>query len=116
MSSTLMQTSWVTGSCGPTPELSPRLMSWAGTSSPSWGRPASAQRGDHGIFFYLDDPNFVFHGFLRASNGTLTTFDAPGAGTGLGEGTFPSSINPSGAITGIFSDPSVVLHGFLYIP
>ena len=32
--------------------------------------------------------------------GTLTTFDAPGAGTGSGQGTFANDINPAGAITG----------------
>jgi hypothetical protein len=28
------------------------------------------------------DASFVFHGFVRAANGTITTFDAPDAGTG----------------------------------
>jgi hypothetical protein len=45
--------------------------------------------------------------------GTFTTFDAPGAGTGTNQGTFPSSINPAGAITGIYCVPNFVCHGFL---
>ena len=34
------------------------------------------------------DTNYAAHGFVRAPDGTITTFDAPGAGTGSGEGTF----------------------------
>ena len=29
------------------------------------------------------DASFVHHGFLRVPDGTITTFDAPGAGTGF---------------------------------
>jgi probable HAF family extracellular repeat protein len=32
------------------------------------------------------DANNVLHGFLRTHDGTITTFDAPGAGTGTGQG------------------------------
>jgi hypothetical protein len=38
----------------------------------------------------------VAHGFVRAPNGVITTFDAPGAGTGAGQGTFPGQNDPSG--------------------
>jgi hypothetical protein len=55
----------------------------------------------------------VYHGFLRAPDGTFTTFDAPGAGTGAYQGTFAISINPAGAITGYYTDASNVDHGFL---
>ena len=38
----------------------------------------------------------------------ITVFDAPGAGTGPGQGTFPFNspnlINPNGAITGYYID------------
>jgi len=44
---------------------------------------------------YLDASN-VFHGFLRAADGTITTFSAPGAGTSFHEGTAALSINPGG--------------------
>ena len=47
----------------------------------------------------------------------ITVFDAPGAGTGLGKGTFPYNspqlINPNGAITGYYVDSVGALHGFL---
>src|SRR6266567_8050559 len=54
------------------------------------------------------DANFVPHGFLRAHNGSFTTFDAPGASI-----TEATSINPAGAITGFYFDANFVPHGFL---
>jgi hypothetical protein len=36
------------------------------------------------------DDNSVSHGFVRAKDGAITTFDAPGAGTGPYQGTSPS--------------------------
>jgi len=53
----------------------------------------------------------VNHGFLRAKEGSITTFDVPGA-----IGTVAWSINPAGAIAGFYLDASVVLHGFLRAP
>jgi hypothetical protein len=54
----------------------------------------------------------VPHGFWRAANGSVSTFDAPGA---VG-GTFPVSINLWGQITGQAYDSSGVVHGFLLKP
>jgi hypothetical protein len=45
--------------------------------------------------------------------GTFITFDAPGAGTGGGQGTFPASINQSGDVTGYYLDANFLQHGFL---
>jgi hypothetical protein len=50
---------------------------------------------------------------VRLSAQTITTFDAPGAGTGFFEGTFANSMNPAGVITGFYTDTSSVAHGFL---
>ena len=65
------------------------------------------------------DANYAAHGFVRAPDGTITTFDAPGAGTGSGEGTFVETptggINPAGEITGDSCD-AVTCHGFLRTP
>src|SRR4029077_14849421 len=47
---------------------------------------------------------------------SITTFDAPLAGTAAGQGTFPSGINDSGAITGFVRDANVARHGFLRAP
>ena len=60
-----------------------------------------------GLYF---DAMLMGHGFLRAPDGTFTTFDAPGGGTN------PYSINPTGAITGRYTDASNVRHGFLRVP
>src|SRR5438132_7024220 len=65
--------------------------------------------------FYLDSGD-VFHGYVRARDGTFTTFDAPGAGTGPGQGTLAFSINPARAITGIVRDANIVRHGFVRDP
>ena len=50
---------------------------------------------------------------VRLSAQTITTFDAPGAGTGFFQGTIANSINPSGAIAGYYTDANYEVHGFL---
>ena len=44
---------------------------------------------------------------------TITTFDAPGAGTGAFQGTYATNINPSGTIIGFSRDANNVRHGFI---
>src|SRR5438876_10698305 len=44
---------------------------------------------------------------------TITTFDAPGAGTGPGQGTLPFAINPAGTVLGYYIDVGDARHGFL---
>jgi hypothetical protein len=58
----------------------------------------------------------VNHGFVRAPNGDITTFDVPGAGTGSGQGTFGVGITPAGIATGAYLDGSGVFHGFVRDP
>jgi hypothetical protein len=76
---------------------------------PSSINPAGAITGS----YY--DVNFVGHGFLRAKNGTLVSFDAPGAGTTDPSfpGTYAVSINPAGAIVGMYTDANSLSHGFV---
>ena len=57
---------------------------------------------------YIDGNN-TWHGFVRAANGTLTTFDAPGAVSA----TFPVSINAAGTIAGYYADVIDTWHGFV---
>jgi hypothetical protein len=44
---------------------------------------------------------------------TITAFDAPGAGTGINQGTLPYGINAAGVITGHYLDSGSVHHGFV---
>jgi len=64
--------------------------------------------------------NFVGHGLIRSPDGTLTTFDVPGAGTGLYQGTgcpgCAPGLNQWGAIAGTYIDANSVQHGFLRSP
>ena len=59
------------------------------------------------------DVNGVLHGFVRSAEGTFSTFDSPGAGTGAGQGTLPESNNTLGQITGQYIDGNFVNHGFV---
>src|SRR5438046_1911719 len=56
--------------------------------------------------------NFSDTPFVRPEP-TITTFDAPGAGTGPGQGTLPFAINPAGTVTGYYIDAGDARHGFL---
>jgi hypothetical protein len=66
--------------------------------------PAAAVTGD-----YLDASN-VYHGFVRAPNGAIATFDVSGAGTGAGQGTGPAAINPAETVTGLYLDASKAMY------
>jgi predicted membrane protein len=62
------------------------------------------------------DTGGVFHGFLRTKDGAIITFDAPGAGTNSGQGTFVvfgDGINSSGTILGAYADASNNIHGMV---
>ena len=52
------------------------------------------------------------HGFWRAANGSITTFDVPRKGYL----TLPFSLNDFGQITGIAYDANLVTHGLFVIP
>jgi hypothetical protein len=62
--------------------------------------------------WYTDSDN-VNHVFVRAPNGEITEFSAPGAGTGAGQGTAAASISPDGTVSGSYVDAEGVSHGFL---
>jgi len=65
---------------------------------------------------FYSDANSVDHGFLRAPDGKITTFDAPGAGKGAGQGTVILSNNSAGAITGWYWDANSLAHGYEHTP
>src|SRR6266704_1107232 len=67
-----------------------------------------------GYSIYYSGGSQVVRGFVRAADGTITTFDVLGAGTTPGSGgTLPQSINHGGVITGFYDDASYVAHGFV---
>jgi len=51
------------------------------------------------------------HGFLRETDGTIVTFDAPGAAVGSNLGTWPRAINPTGQIVGYYDDTTTQSSG-----
>jgi hypothetical protein len=86
-------------------------------SSPSGINPAGTVTG------ILNDGFSVYRGFLRTSDGTVTVFDAPGAGTGNVQGTVPIGITPGGLVAGVYVGPTDGNffgfhhgHGFLFQP
>src|SRR5215469_7478917 len=58
--------------------------------------------------FYLGSADSLYHGFVRAADGTITSFDPSGS-----VNTFCLSINRGGAITGYYEDSGGVYHGFI---
>jgi hypothetical protein len=68
---------------------------------------------------YYVDASDGYHGFVRYADGTITTLNAPGAGTGTSSltgyqlGTKALSINDDGVITGYYLDANEVYHGFM---
>lgn len=64
---------------------------------------------------YTDAAN-VYHGFVRTCDGRISEFDAPGAGTGAGQGIYVSNVdgvNGEGAVAGSYLDDLNVFHGFV---
>ena len=60
--------------------------------------PAGQVTGDY------DTADHTGHGFLRETDGTIVTFDVPGAAIGSSLGTWPRAINPTGQIAGYYDD------------
>jgi hypothetical protein len=86
----------------------------AGSVPGSYQGTYSASINDLGeaVGYYLD-ANYTAHGFLRAANGKITTFDDPAAGSGVYQGTWPNSINDFGVIVGATTYSDNSSHGLL---
>src|ERR1017187_3091461 len=95
-------------------------------AAPYQGTQAPGINSAGAIAGFYSDSISVYHAFLRTPDGTITTFDAPHAGTqsvpgffgtalGVlgGQGTYATAINKAGVITGTYIDINNVLHGFL---
>ena len=59
---------------------------------------------------YYQDNQGLYHGFVRATDGTITSIDVEGAGN-----TYAGSIDRAGRITGFYSQNGIN-HGFLRAP
>ena len=57
--------------------------------------------------------NNSFHAYVRSPDGKITTFEAPGAGTGSFQGTSGGNINPAGEISGVWVDATLARHGYV---
>jgi predicted membrane protein len=65
---------------------------------------------------YYTDEGYVYHGYMRHTNGQTARFDAPGAGSAANQGTVASAINDAGVIAGYYLDAASVFHGFVLAP
>ena len=65
---------------------------------------------------YCDAQGNCQHGFVRAPDGTITTYYVPGAGKGPALGLWTVNMSEEGAITGNYEDANGVWHGFLRLP
>jgi PEP-CTERM motif len=68
------------------------------------------------IIGFLNDAHDVNHGFIRSQDGSITTLDAPDAGTGFHEGTIPLGITDLGEVMGEVIDSNDIAHGFILTP
>jgi hypothetical protein len=82
---------------------------WRSVPQPQRHHPAGAIAG------YYTDAGFLVHSFLRTPDGTVTTFDPPGATCSLSTQNIcsgASPITPAGVILGTYADANR-FHGFL---
>lgn len=62
--------------------------------------------------YYIDAGN-VLHGYVRAPDGVIQTFDASGAGTGANQGTYGGGINLEGVIAASYVDSTSTFHAYI---
>ncbi|MPW22810.1 hypothetical protein GCT13_39935 [Paraburkholderia sp. CNPSo 3157] len=77
----------------------------------SFGPVPTAINNDGAVTGYYRDLT-GFHSFLRTPDGTITTFDPPGASLG----SIATGINPARIVTGEYADANDIIHGFLRAP
>ena len=71
---------------------------------------SAAFSGSSDGFWKSNDPSIACQG------PTIITFDAPGSGTGPGQGTIAFAINPAGTISGRYADAGGAIHAILRAP
>lgn len=90
-----------------------------GTPQPACGQMCGTEaysidsQGD--IVGTYQDANVVQHGYLRNSQGSFVTFDAPhvAPSPGLNQGTVANAMNDGGVITGYYQSADLVYHAFM---
>ena len=83
-----------------------------GLGTTAWSiNPGGVIAGDFSVASNEPPFGLAVHGFVRAANGAITTFDVPGAPI-----TTVNNINPEGVITGRYIDASIVVHGYVRTP
>ena len=65
---------------------------------------------------YAYNTRVLSSGFVRARDGAIITYDAPGAGGNANQGTLATGINAAGAIVGYYLDATNAFHGFVLAP
>jgi hypothetical protein len=63
-----------------------------------------------------NDYRNVYNGYLRTSDGTITSLNFPATAAGPSNASFPQSINDFGWTTGWYQDAAWVTHSFLWTP
>src|SRR5213079_178841 len=83
-------------------------------STPAWAATARASivRSEEHTS-ELQAPAVISYAVFCVKKKNITTFDAPGAGTGAGQGTLSFAISPRGEITGFYFDGTNAVRGFL---
>lgn len=81
------------------------------------GTVAYAINNSGAIAGQFEDTNFVFHAFIRYTNGAIVEFDAPNAGSTANasppQGTIAANINSRGDTAGYYFDSAGNEHGFI---
>src|SRR5260221_13172187 len=81
------------------------------TQTSAWARTAGS--GDPSSLGWWRTPSVHAQETAGSAAPTFTVFDAPGAGTGMLQGTMGTSINDGGAVAGIYLTAPNVAHGFV---
>ena len=89
-----------TVSSGPRMAVSPSSTRRVRAQQPGQGTRAYSINPSGTITGFFTDSANVAHGYVRSNQGVITVFDAPGAGTGPGQGTFPFTAPTSSTRTG----------------
>jgi len=86
--------------------------------TPTLGYPVGSLNTGGTVASMYVDSNYVHHGYIRTPDGQFTSFDAPNADVNPADqvGTWPTSINDLGVVTGWYIDATFTIRGFIRSP